>query len=223
MSPPYLLRAVSERAFRSRSLARVLFGVKPLPEARPFSYFDVTTYVLSRRASRLVSSSDCVLDLGSGPHAMLGLYLWKTVGCRVICADRDETMVGLSRQAVALNEAPIEVVQSTFFSGVEDDFDTVTFNPPYVKSDGEPARLLSPLTQTMWDGGSNGTDVIDGFLAAIESHDRPVAAHMGLNNMHVSTEAVLKIIARYPHVTLTTLFSHRLLPVSVYSVHGSGL
>ena len=203
-------------ATRSRLLARALFGVDFRPLQEDETYFDVTTPVLVRRAARRLSPSSKVLDLGTGTTAVVGLALWRKVGCEVTSADVNPASVQLAQANVERNRAPIRVLQSSFFDGVDGAFDTVVFNPPYVPTEAGRRRGLSPRLRRQWDGGPDGLAVIDGFLAALEGDPRAPVALMGVNHRHTPRERVSALLAGHAGIEVEDVYRHPLLPVDVY-------
>src|SRR5688572_23724286 len=107
-----LLRAVLQRACRSRLVARFVFGVKFLPVEGAHYYFDITTFVLTRFLKTRLRLADRVLDLGTGSAAIISLYLRRHVGCHVLAADVNPAMISLARKAIAHNDAQVDVVES---------------------------------------------------------------------------------------------------------------
>ena len=60
---------LAARLYRSRALARALFGVRCATPGPDDHLFDVTTIVLVRRARQLVGADTRVVDLGTGSQA----------------------------------------------------------------------------------------------------------------------------------------------------------
>lgn len=205
-------------ATRSRLLARALFGVDFRPLQDDETYFDVTTPVLVRQAARRLSPSSRVLDLGTGTTAVVGLALWRRIGCAVTSADVNPESVRLAQANVDRNRAPIRVLQSSFLDGVDDAFDAVVFNPPYVPTEAGRRRGLSPRLRRQWDGGPDGLAVIDGFLGALETEPRDPIVLMGVNHRHVPRERVSALLAGHPGVGVEGIYRHPLLPVDVYAL-----
>src|SRR5688572_29810045 len=126
-----LLRFGFQYACRSRLIARVVFGVKFLPNDSAHYYFDITTYVLTRVLSKKVTAADKVLDLGTGSAGIVSLYLWQHVGCEVLAVDVNPALIAMARRAIAHNKAAIEVIEADLLSGVDWPYDVIAFNPPY--------------------------------------------------------------------------------------------
>jgi len=211
------------RVTRSGWLAARLFGVRVRPLSDPsLYYFDVTTPVLVRVASRHVHPRMRVLDLGTGAAAIIGLALWRRHGCRVVAADINPSLVQSSRDNVAFNGAPIDVVQSSFLAGVDGDVDIVTFNPPYVTTAHGSARGLDEPYRVQWDGGAEGTSVIARFLDAIAADTRRPLVVMGVNRWHATPARLAALFHARPALTLRDVVRHPVLPVNVYVFQRTG-
>ena len=197
-------------------VARALFGIRFAPALSETDYyFDVTTFALFQFLAKRLDRRSQLLDMGTGSAAVLGLSLWRRVGCQVISSDIDPALVTSARRNVAHNGAPIEVVQSTYFDAVPDRFHVVSFNPPYVPtSAGEERGLRERRTQ--WDGGTDGTHVIAGYLDAVAALGRPITSHLGMNRQHVDGPKMSRVLAG--RKLRTSVFSHPLLPVDVYTI-----
>jgi methylase of polypeptide subunit release factors len=203
-------------ATRSKVLAHALFGVDFRPLDEDETYFDVTTPVLVREAVRRLTRSSRVLDLGTGPVAVIGLALWNRLGCHVISADVNPESVRLAQTNVDRNRAPIRVVESTFFDAIDQDFDTVVFNPPYVPTETGERRGLSARFRQQWDGGPDGLAVIDAFLTAVAADDREPLVLMGVNHKHTPRGPLTALLGEHPNLRTEEVYRHPLLPVDVY-------
>src|SRR5262245_9395363 len=126
-----LVRPAFLRAARMPLVARALFGVQFAPLGKEDYIFDITTIALFRFLTHTLDSRSRLLDMGTGAAAVLGLAVWRRVGCHVIASDVNPELVTSARRNVAHNCAPIEVVQSRFFDSLDEGFDVVSFNAPY--------------------------------------------------------------------------------------------
>ena len=181
-------------------------------------YLDLTTAVLVRLVAPRVTASTKLLDMGTGAFAAIGLALWRRTGCQVVASDVDERLVEQARANVAANGAAIKVVRASFFDDLEGEFDCVTFNAPYVPTgevgaDGGDARYAVQA-----DGGAQGTDVIEGFLAAFEKERRVGLAYLGINSLMVPRAAVQARIAERPGLRLEKKLRLPPLPVDVFVI-----
>jgi len=213
-----LLRRGARRLAGSRTLANMLLRIDVPPIDPDRRYFDLTTPVLVRLVAPRVTTSTRLLDMGTGAFAAIGLALWRRTGCQVVASDIDADLVEQARANVAANGAPIRVVRASFFDGIEEDFDCVTFNAPYVPTgrvgaDGGAARYAVQA-----DGGARGTDAIEDFLAAFEREARVGLAYLGINSLMVPRDAVTARIAERPGLRLEKTLRMPLLPVHVFAI-----
>lgn len=239
-----LLRRAARRVASSPRLARLLLGIDVPPIGPGRRYFDLTTIVLIRVVAPRIDRSSRILDMGTGAFAAIGLALWKRTGCTVVSTDVDAGLVEQGRANVALNEAPIEIVQARFFDGVFNDcvagqdgrssalsaadgedlaavahrFDCVTFNAPYVPTERVGADGGVGRYAGQSDGGARGTDVIEGFLAAFAREPRVQRAYLGVNTLMVPRQKVETCIDENGGLRMDGIRRLPLVPVDVYSI-----
>lgn len=206
------------RAYRSRPLARAIFGLSFNPTGPNDYYFDVTSVVLVQKVAPRIKKTDHVLDLGTGAHAVVGLSLWKRTGCRVTCCDINPELVTLAAASIAINNGPIEAVHSELFTNVNAEFNVVVFNPPYVPSNRGGNSNLEPFRRTQWDGGDDGTRIIRDFLDAFENRQVPGRAYVGINRMFVPRDQVQSLVLQHDSLSLVEILSSPLLPSDVYVI-----
>jgi methylase of polypeptide subunit release factors len=207
-----LVRRAGGRLRGSRALARWFFGVDFPPSAGQ-GYFDMTTPALVRVVGPRLGRDSRVLDMGTGPFAVIGLALWRRCGCHVVSTDVDPDIVRRARENVAANHAPIRVVEARYFEGIDEEFDCVTFNVPYVPT----ARLARP-GDFRSDGGPEGTSVIEGFLDALAARGRVATAYLGVNASFVPRRKVLPLVERREELRLREVVRSLVIPVDVYVV-----
>lgn len=210
--------AVRGRVFRSRLLARLLFRAEFGPLGPDDAYFDATTPVLVRYVAARVAPGSRVLDLGTGAAAVIGLALWRRCGCRVVSADVSAELVALARENVRRNRAPIQVVRSRFFDGVDGPVDGVVFNPPYVPSRVGERRALAESRRTQWDGGDDGGAVVREFCRELAGLGRRVTAWVGVNRRHLPAVLMEAAVAAAPPLRMRAVHRSRFLPVDVYEI-----
>ena len=106
-----------------------------------------------------VRGDEKVLDMGCG-SGVVAIHLAKA-GCRVTAADINKRAVENTRKNAMINGLSIKCVRSNLFSDIEEKFDIIVFNPPYLPTEGE---------DIAWDGGENGTRIIEKFLEDAHRH-----------------------------------------------------
>ncbi len=208
--------SLSARLYRSERAARLLFGVRVSPLPPGGHHFDVTTWVMTRRALREVSAGSHVIDLGAGSQAIVGLALWRRTGCRVTAVEPDPTLAAAARRNVERNGAPIEVREGRLLDPVSEAFDLVVFNPPYVPTAVGLRQRLPESHRSQWDGGEDGLDVARGFLDAVRARGHPLRFCLGVNAMHVDLARLEDEIAKRPEIRIQERHRRAPLPPRVY-------
>ncbi|MBL8863784.1 MAG: methyltransferase [Planctomycetes bacterium] len=210
-----LVQALAMRVYRSKLVAQALFGIEFPPLGPKDYYFDISTHVVVREVGKRIGPQNHLLDLGTGSFAVIGLSLWKKTGCRVTCADLNPELAASSRRNVALNNAPIEVVDSDLFTNVTVPFDVVTFNPPYITTAaGQDLGIESRPAQ--WDGGEDGLRAVRPFLEAVAARGNPVTAYLAMNTLFVKGDAVRALVAKEPGLEYLETIRSRLLPIELH-------
>ncbi len=100
-----------------------------------------------------VKGDERVLDMGCG-SGIVALHLAKS-GCDVVAVDINDKAVENTMFNAKSNGLKIKCMKSDLFENVDGKFDIITFNPPYLPTEGE---------DRAWDGGKGGRKVIDRFL-----------------------------------------------------------
>ena len=118
------------------------------------------TELLVYTAKESLTSDKKVLDLCTGSGA-IAISVRKETGANVTASDISEDALSLAKENAKINDASVNFVQSNLFENIEDKFDMIISNPPYIKSgdidtlqkevkDFEPVLAL--------DGGEDGLE-----------------------------------------------------------------
>jgi len=97
-----------------------------------------------------------VLEMGCGT-GFLSLHM-AMEGAEVTCADSNPLAVECARENAERNGLEMRVVLSVLFSKIEERYDLIVFNPPYL-----PVRDQGLLAEA-WSGGEGGLEVLGEFL-----------------------------------------------------------
>jgi len=203
---------------KSRRIASLLFGIKLKPIQEGTYYFDMTTYVLTKLLLKKMNKKSCILDIGTGSCCIIGLTLWKHLGCNVISSDINPDIISMAQENIDLNYAQIKLIHSNLFEKIEDDFDIVTFNPPYVHTRDGIKNKLSKKFQSQWDGGLDGSLIIKEFLNELHKLKKSVTAYVGINYKYVPKEKILPLINSKNDLKLNKIYKHKFLPVQIYII-----
>lgn len=212
-----LVQSIAAFVFRSRLFAKWVFRLEFGPIGVDDHYCDAVTLVLLQKVCKELSPAVRVLDMGTGAVAVIGLTLWKRLGCKVTACDINPEIVALAQENVRRNGAPIRVICSRFFERVDEPFDVVTFDPPYVSTKAGVDANLPERRRSQWDGGADGAEVVAGFMAAFRMLDHKVKAYLGINYWHISRERILKLFGENRGgISIHEVYRHPILPVDVY-------
>jgi HemK-related putative methylase len=96
------------------------------------------SFLLAKYAGRVKGK---LLDMGCGT-GIVGLYALNN-GADVVFADVSEEAIKLTKRNLALNNFSAPVIHSNLFENVNETFDVIAFNPPYLEGEGE----------VWWSGG----------------------------------------------------------------------
>jgi len=201
--------------FKNRLLTYSLFRIRFLPLQEGDHYYDLTTIVLIRVLKKHLNPGNTVLDMGTGAFAVVGLSLWKQIGCQVIHADVDESLLKKAQANIDYNHANTQAIQSDFFSNIENKFDYIAFNPPYVPIEEGENINLPDSNRIQWDGGVTGTSVIEGFLEEFKAIKSPAKVFMGVNRWHIP-EKKISALAKQKNIMITSIHKPFILPANIY-------
>ncbi|MCL6500622.1 MAG: methyltransferase [Candidatus Pacearchaeota archaeon] len=114
--------------------------------------------LLLKHISENIKPTYRVLDMGTG-SGILALEAAK-YNKQVIASDVDNEIIKKLKEK--FKGRGIKFVHSDLFSNIKGKFDLIVFNPPYLPS--------KEITHREIDGGKNGTQIIEKFLA--QAHGR---------------------------------------------------
>jgi methylase of polypeptide subunit release factors len=150
---------------RSPWLTRALFRVR-VPRRTRQAHWDFGTLLLRRTLARQLRPGARVLEVGAGEAGLLSVWL-RLRGVDVVATDVAADAVDGARLTAEANGVSLDARCCDLLPALTpgESFDLVFFNPPYVPSGvGEDARLSQDEPQRVWDGGPDGTAVIERFL-----------------------------------------------------------
>ena len=203
---------------KSRYAARLIFKIDFKPVKKGAYYFDMTTLVLTKLVLGEINKDDRVLDMGTGTSSIIGLTLWKQCGCYVVCSDINPEIVSMAQENVEFNQASIQVKHSNLFENIEEDFDIVVFNPPYVPTKKGTMSNLSKQFQSQWDGGEDGSVIVKQFLDELQQIKRSVRVYVGVNYWYLPKEKFLPMIEIKKDLKLRKIYRHTFLPIEVFII-----
>ncbi len=126
-----------------------------------------------------------VLDIGSG-SGILAEEALKSGAKSVTASDIESESISL------LREKKITAINSDLFSNINDKFDLIIFNPPYLPEDKREDKA-SALSTT---GGKNGDEIILKFLKEVKNHLAKKGSILLLLSSLTPKSRINKILAR---------------------------
>ena len=77
-----------------------------------------------------------ILDIGTG-SGCIAITLKKELDCKVIGADISKAALDVARRNAVNNDVDIDFIYSDVFSNINNKFDVIISNPPYIREDEE--------------------------------------------------------------------------------------
>ena len=119
------------------------------------------SFLIARHIKEYIKPDYKILDMGTG-SALLAKESAKY--CKqVIAVDINKKLISKLKRENR-NKA-IQFISSDLFSNIQEKFDLIIFNPPYL-----PSKQIKDKTI---DGGKNGTEIIERFLKQAKDHLKP--------------------------------------------------
>jgi release factor glutamine methyltransferase len=120
------------------------------------------SFLLKNYISELELEGKKVLDMGTG-SGFIALEMAEK-GAEVTAVDKNLEAVKTVDRKAAEKEIEIEARESDLFENVEQKFDLIAFNPPYLPGE------KGVGDEEIWRGGEKGTELTERFLENIDSY-----------------------------------------------------
>ena len=127
----------------SKIITSYIWGIK-IDKFLHNTFWDLTTLVLKKELNDIKQTKK-YLDMGCGQFAILGQFFKKiNISSDVTSVDIYEKFVENSINNSELNKTNIKIKKSNLFSNIDEKFDLISFNPPYVPSSQKKYELEFP-------------------------------------------------------------------------------
>jgi methylase of polypeptide subunit release factors len=178
-------------------LTRALFNVR-LHEGERI-HWDFTTLVLRRALLRSAMPGMRVLEIGTGPYALLPRFLERHRPCHIEVCDINPDYVEQARRQLATEPSHIHVLQSDLFENITQRYDLVFSNTLYIPREEGTRRGIDSMHErdSDWCGGTTGYEFIDRLLSSAPDH----LLHggqllLGFNTMYLDADELKRLCER---------------------------
>jgi len=193
-----ILKTLNNCIRRNSLITRFLFGIRIQDDRR--IHWDFTTLLLKDCLLQRTRPWHKVLEVGTGPYAILSLFLAKRVRCDIIACDINEAYVISARRTAKLNAMSVKVVHSDLFDNINNKFDIIFFNSIYIPRQVGKKLRIDRLhdRETDWCGGEAGIETIDGYLRDASPHLKENGEILlGFNTIYLREDLVVKLCEDY--------------------------
>jgi HemK-related putative methylase len=207
----------------SRILTQMIFNVDICPnDDCNCPYWDLTTLMLKKTLNKYVKNQHRVLEIGTGPFALLSIYIAKKKIINITAAEINPSFINNAKKNLLKNNVTIDLINSDLFSKTDGSFDIVFFNPPYVPLPWMLKNHKEIITESVldqvWNGGEEGCDTITRFLEDVPKfiHGDSIVL-LGVNSLFVDTLKMVKLI-NSANLRLVSIVSSIANPSKVYII-----
>ena len=179
-----------ERDLRNEELARIDTLVAQRAAGTPLAYLtghkefwsltlEVDPNVLIPRpeteslveaALILLEEGARILDLGTGSGAIALAVAVERPDCSIMATDRDPGALALAQRNAARHGCDIRFLQCDWFGDIDDEFEVILSNPPYIPAADPHLDSLSCEPRTALIGGVDGLDDLRLIIGAAPNH-----------------------------------------------------
>ena len=156
------------------------------------TFWDLTTLVIKKELKQ-IQKKNRYLDMGCGQFAILGQFFkMNNKNAEVLSVDIYDKFVENSINNSILNKNKIEIKKSNLFSNVNDKFDLITFNPPYVPLTKKDKEIEFPNIRYSESEGIKTTK--DFLINAKKFLTTEGEILLGINTFYVPKSICIKLI-----------------------------
>jgi methylase of polypeptide subunit release factors len=185
---------------RNPIIAKRIFGIDFKSESLQNYYFwDNTTISLKSPLVEFCKSGMKILEIGTGPTATLSRFLanqFKNLSITAVDINKDYLKSGSKYEVCGTNNS-ISFVESDMTDKVDDKFNVIFMNPPYVSRKDLNTLGISENSAEFKAGfvGENGSSIVEKFLTQIPNlMTFNSVALLGINNKYFHDKKVAELI-----------------------------
>ncbi|MCR8432640.1 MAG: methyltransferase [Crenarchaeota archaeon] len=175
------------------------------------------TELLAKAVIRNIKPFSKALEIGTGSGAIA--ILLAKLGCDVTATDINPKAIEVAKENATQNNVKIRFIVGDLFAGLNEKFDTIVFNPPYLPED-DFDFLLDHYDKMSVVGGKKGNETIIRFLKDLPRYLRPNGeAYIVLSSLS-KPEEVFEIIRKqglnYEILESKSFFFERIMVVKCF-------
>ena len=130
------------------------------------------TELLVEQSLKVIKEGDKVLDLCTG-SGCIATTISAEKGIKVFASDISQDALNVARKNASKNNADVEFIHSDLFSSIQDKFDVIVSNPPYIRSDeiktlDNSVKDYEPVLAL--DGGKSGLDMYVKIITSLNDN-----------------------------------------------------
>ena len=183
---------------KQKLISKFLFGINIIHANHV--HWDFTTLALKNCLLKDIMPGQKVLEIGTGPHAILSIFLARHIKCDITATDINKVYVNYARETARSNGITINIVQSDLFENIDDQFDIIFWNSVYIpKATGLNLRIDQiHEDETDWCGGDTGIEKIRKLLESAQHHlNKNGKILLGFNKMYLPEKSVADLCRSY--------------------------
>jgi len=208
----YILKILNNNIRKYKIIPRIVFNAEV--ENRDRIYWDFTTLALRNCLKKIVTTNSKILEVGTGPYALLLIYLWKKFKCDLTGSDINKEYTKNALISVCLNNAELKIIESDLFDNISEEYDIIFFNSVYIpKKTGKKLDLYKlHKYETDWCGGETGTEIINRYLSGAKKHlTKDGIVLLGFNPSYISSFEI-EALCRENNYEIMTVYKKILNP-----------
>lgn len=124
-------------------------------------------------ALKYIKQDSNVLDLCTG-SGFIGLTIKEKTNANVTMSDISDEAILQAKENAKLNNLDVEIIQSDLFNNIDDKFDVIVSNPPYIREDEplpESVEKFEPSNALF--GGQDGNDFYKEIIKQAPNYLKP--------------------------------------------------
>ncbi len=134
-----------------------------------------------------------VAEIGVG-SGIISIMINKLLGASLIASDINPKAIEIAKKNIELfNAKDIKIVQTSYLNGIDEEFDLIVSNPPYIKNDFKIDKNLTYEPRSALFGGEVGDEILKNIVdLAIIKKPKYLACEMGYDQRVPLSEYFLK-------------------------------